>query len=395
MSLLEGRGFLVHYGSDAPFTGWITARQLETVAPLSSAPWMAFQALSALAQLFPGGLSLLWDLPQASLAGLPQAFWTVLGHLPGLTLHVREEAFAECLEGPVQGWFHGPLPPKGLLGQAWRQGWIGWMPESGPAWSLPGIGKAVVLPDEPRAGCHWGEVVLPLGALQDVKAEEIAPLLGDIQAGLERNLSLRMSARAWPEVFPFQRRRTGWRIAVLGGREYRSANGSWEEAGILLERLTEEMARLLKCPIQLATSHDPEAASRLGHQAMREGQPWRYSLALPPASPTFTPGLGTDPREPSPLESRVAFPDTLAPLLAHPPIAQLRVPHLPAETAVTAFLRGLHPVPAIRWIPPEVPPPGPFLQGRPWAPSAAFVPLADVTQALQPRLFADQAGDAE
>ena len=51
------------------------------------------------------------------------------------------------------------------------------------------------------------------------------------------------------------------------------------------------------------------------------------------------------------------------------------------------FLRGLEPVPAIRWIPPEVPPPGPFSQERPWAAASAFVPLADVTQALQPRLF--------
>ena len=390
MRVIEGRGYLVRFGSDAPFTGWITARQLDAHTPLHAVPWLALQSLSELARLLPGGLALLWDLPHASLASMPRAFWSAVGHLPGLTLHIRDEAFAEHLEGPVYGWFHSRQPPLGLMGQAWRQGWIGWIPEQGAAWSLPGIGKAEgppECPEEVPPGSHWGELILPLGALNGLQAEDVAPLLGDIQAGIERNLSLRMSARAWPAVFPFQRRRTGWRIAVLGGREYQSANGSWEEASARLHDFVEEMSTRLKCPIQLGPSDDPEAASLLGHQAMREGHPWRYSLAIPPASPTFTPGLGADPREPSPLESRVTFPDALAPLLSHPPIGFLRLPNLPQEVSVTAFLRGVNPVPAIRWIPPEVPPPGPFSQERPWAASSAFVPLADVTQAMQPRLF--------
>ncbi len=378
------------FSPDSPFTGWITARQLDARTPVQAAPWMALQTLSELARVLPGGLALLWDLPHQSFSGMPQAFWSAVGHLPGLTLHIRDEVFAEHLEGPTYSWFHSPQPPKGSMGQAWRQGWIGWIPENSSAWSLPGIGKAEGLPESPEevpSGSHWGELILPLGALKDVKAEDVAPLLGDIQAGIERNLSLRMSAHAWPAAFPFQRRRTGWRIAVLGGREYQSANGSWEEARERLRDFVDEMSRILKCPIQLGSSHDPEAASLLGHQAMREGHPWRYSLSIPPASPTFTPGLGADPREPSPLESRVAFPDALAPLLSHPPIAFLRLPNLPQEASVTAFLRGVNPFPAIRWIPPEVPPPGPFSQERPWAASTAFVPLTDVTQALQPRLF--------
>jgi hypothetical protein len=126
---------------------------------------------------------------------------------------------------------------------------------------------------------------------------------------------------------------------------------------------------------------------------MREGHPWRYSLPIPPASPTFTPGLGADPRETAPLEFRAAYPNALVPLLTHPPVALLRVPSIPQESAVMAFLQGLDPVPAIRWIPPEVPPPGPFSQERPWSPSSAFVPLPDVTQALQPSLF--EAFDSE
>jgi hypothetical protein len=372
----------VRFSPDTPYAGWITARQLDARTPVQAAPWMALQVLSELARVLPGGLALLWDLPHPFLAGMPHAFWSVVGHLPGLTLHIRDVAVAVSLTGPV--------PPKGPMGQAWRQGWIGWIPDQSEAWSLPGIGKAEGSPEFPEEippGSHWGEVILPLGALREVKAHDVAPLLGDIQAGIERNLSLRMSARAWPDTFPFQRRRTGWRIAVLGGREYQSANGSWEDAGECLRTFMDEMSRSLKCPVQLGSCHDPEAASLLGHQAMREGHPWRYSLSIPPASPTFTPGLGADPREASPLESRVAYPDVLASLLSHPPVALLRLPNLPQEASVTAFLRGVHPMPAIRWIPPEVPPPGPFSQERSWAPASAFMPVMDVTQALQPGLF--------
>ena len=396
MRLMEGRGYLVRYGSDSPYSGWITARQLDAKVPVQAAPWMALQTLSELARLLPGGLALLWDLPLPSLSGLPHevraAFWSALGHLPGLTLHVRDEAFAEHLEGPIHGWFHNAQPPKGPMGQAWRQGWIGWVPEPDFAWSLPGIGKAEgspEFPEETPPGCQWGEVILPLGALKEVTAGELVPLLGDIQAGIERNFSLRMSAHAWPAALPFHRRRTGWRVAVLGGREFMAANGSWEAVAECLRGFVDELSEKLKCSVQLGSGHDPESASLLGHQAMREGHPWRYSLPIPPASPTFTPGLGADPREAAPLEFRATYPDALAPLLSHPPVAFLRLPNLPQESAVAAFLRGLNRIPAIRWIPPEMPPPGPFSQERPWAPSSSFVPLADVTQALQPRLFDD------
>ena len=396
MSVVEGRGFLLRSGSDAPYSGWITARWLDASVPIQAAPWMVIQTLSELAQLLPGGLSFLWDLPDQSLSSLPHevraAFWSALGHLPGLTLHVREESFAEHIESPLHGWFHAPRAPKGAMGHAWRQGWIGWMPEMDSAWSLPSIGKVAGLPestDEIPPGCHWGEVILPLGALGEIDVEHVTAVIEDVQAGLEKNLSLRMSAQAWPTVFPFQRRRTGWRLAILGGREYQSANGNWETAAEQLRVFADNLSGKLKCPIQIGPSHDHDAASLLGHQAMREGFPWRYSLPIPPASPTFTPGLGADPREAAPLESRAAFPDPLAPLLAHPPIAFLRVPSLPQDAAVDGFLQRLNQVPAIRWIPPGVPPPGPFTQERIWAASGAFVPLIDTSRTVQPSLFDD------
>jgi hypothetical protein len=396
MRLIEGRGYLVRFNSDSPYAGWITARQLDAKIPVRTAPWLALQTLSELARLLPGGLAFLWDLPNPSLSNLPHevraAFWSAVGHLPNLTLHVRDEAFAEHLEGPIHGWFHGTQAPTGSMGQAWRQGWIGWIPEKDDVWSLPGVGQAEGPPESPEEippGCQWGEVVVPLGALKEVVSGDIVPLLGDIQAGIERNLSLRMSAHAWPGALPFHRRRTGWRIAVLGGREYIAASGTWEAAAENLRTFTAAVSEKLKCPVQIGTCHDPEAASMLGHQAMREGLPWRYSLPIPPASPTFTPGLGADPREAVPLESRMAFPENLVSLLSHPPVADLRLPSLPQEAAVAAFLRGVQHCPAIRWIPPDMPPPGPFSQERSWAPASAFVPLPDVTQALQPSLFDD------
>lgn len=400
MRTLEGRGYLVRCASDTPFTGWISARQLESRIPLHPAPWPTLQVVSGLAALLPGGLGLIWDLsaPPEWPRDVAAAFWGMAGRVPGLTLHLRDGAAAEPVEGPLQAWFHGSQPPTGSLGHAWRCGRIGWVPEAGPEWLLPGFGRtdSVSVPsDEVLSAFQWGEIVVALGALKELAVDELAARLGDLQAGIERNFSLRLSVRAWPEVIPFQRRRTGWRLSVLGGREYISSSGTWEEAATRLDGMVAQLADKLKCPLQLGSCHDPDAASLLGHQAMREGHPWRYSLPIPPASPTFTPGLGTDPREASPLESRMLVPGPLAPLLAHPPVAYLRLPNQPQEAAVTAFLRGLDRLPAIRWLPPDVPPPGPFSQERPWAPASAFTPLPDVTQALQPRLFEDLEAESD
>lgn len=394
MRVHEGRGFLIRMGTDAPYAGWVSARQLEETALIESAPWMAVRSLCEMARLLPGGLALLWDLPHQALAHLPPegriAFWRVVGHLPGLTLHFKEAAHAEHLEGPVRGWFHHAQPPSGDMGQAWRQGWIGWVPEDGGNWSLPGVGRpeeAVDLLESCAPGWTWGEVVMPLGALKELTSGDLALLLGDLQAGLERNLSMRISAKAWPNAFPFQRRRTGWLLSVVGGREYVAANGDWVEAADRLQDLRNGLAEHLKCRVLLGSCHDPVAASLLGHQAMREGHPWRYSLPIPPASPSFTPGISADPRDATPLEFRCTYPDALVPLFTQPPVAFLRLPCVPQEPSVNAFLKGQRHLPAIQWLPPDMAPIGPFLHERPWAAASSYQPLMDVTQALQPGLF--------
>lgn len=394
MRIHEGRGFLLRTGQDGPFAGWLSVRRLDACVSLREAPWMAFQALAGVARAFPGGLALLWDAPSSWLDGvapeLRRTFASALAQMPGVELHLRDEGFAEWLSGPAPCWFHGPEAPTGALGHSWRQGWIGWVPEPGLGWTLPGFGAAAPEPGEDdylAAGSLWGELVLPVGALAEVGADEVAALMADAQARLEWDFSLRLSARAWPEAFPFQRRRAGWRVALLGGREYELGSGVWEAAAARLAELLERLRESLRCPVWAGSCHDPMLASQLGHQAMREGLPWRSTLPMPPAAPVFSPGLGADPREPVSLEARAACPAPLADLLAHPPQAWLRVPHLPQEASVGAFLRGQARVPALRWLPPEVPPPGPFSAERPWPQVSAFPPLADVTQALQMRLF--------
>jgi len=391
MRRVEGRGFLVRCGLDTPYAGWISASQLDHHFPIQAAPWLLLRSLGELVRVFPGGLSLIWDIPVLPLTGLPlearAAFWSALGHLPGLSLHVRDEAWAALMDGPIHGWFHAASVPTGAMGLAWRQGLVGWVPEPDALWSLPGLGNAGELTGELAPGCLWGEVVLPLSALGEVGAKEIANPLADAQARMEQDLSLRMSAQAWPASFPFLRRRTAWRVAVLGGKEYRQAGGTWEEAAERLSKLRTELTELLRTPVFIGSSNDFTAASALGQQVMRDGLPWRSSLPLPPESPTFTPGLGSDPRDPTPLETRAVAPAILASVLDHPPVALLRIPRTPGEAAIAAFLRGLPGLPAIRWIPPDIPPPGPYTQERPWAPMSAFPPLFDVSQALQQGLF--------
>ncbi|MDP2877570.1 MAG: hypothetical protein Q8O00_15385 [Holophaga sp.] len=394
MRIYEGRGFLLRTGQDGPLAGWLPLRVLDGVVSVREAPWMALQAMAGVAGAFPGGLALLWDAPLVWLDDMTpehrRAFMGTLVRLPGLQLHFREEAIADELEGPVAAWFHAPESPTGRLGQAWRQGWIGWVPESGSAWSIPGFGKAQSEAEEPfSAGSLWGEVALPLGALAEIGINELASVMGDAQAKLEWDFSLRLSARAWPEAFPFLRRRAGWRVSFLGGREFEVGRGDWEQAAARVKELANELRETLRCPIWVGSCHDIGVASRLGHQAMREGLPWRASLPIPPAPPLFAPGFGTDPRELSAIEARATFPAAMSEIVAHPPIALLRVPHVPQESAVAALMRGMTHPPAIRWLPPEIPPPCPFTAERPWPAAGAFTPLMDITQALQMSLFDD------
>ena len=394
MRIREGKGYLLRTALDGPYAGWLGVRHLDAGASLPLAPWEALRNLADLARLLPGGLGLLWNAPPAWVLDLPgeirAGFWKGLCHLPGLTLHLRDEGFDALVQEPLNAWHHGPNPPSGALGLAWRQGWLGWIPDNATSWSLPGTGVAEQPLEEDLApGFIWGELLLPLGALEHLRHEELAGVLAEAQAQAEKALSQRMGARAWPAGIPFQRRHTGWRVAVLGGREFQLSGGSWERAATLIQALATHLESALRCPIHLAACADPVAAAFLGQQAMGEGLPWRNALPLPPAPAAFTPGLGASPREPAPLESRSAFPQPMAKVLTEMPAVHLRVPAVPMEGAVSAFLGGLQHVPAIRWLPPDLPPPAPFLPESPWAAASAYPPLADTTQMLQPSLFDD------
>ena len=392
----EGKGYLLRTAPDGPYAGWLGVRHLDARASLPLAPWDALRNLADLTRLLPGGLSLLWNAPAAWLTDLPAearaGFWKGLAHLPGLSLHLREEGpgFAGLIQEPLDTWLHGPLPPTGPLGLAWRQGWLGWIPDGAETWSLPGTGAAHPAPDDDLPpGFIWGELLLPLGALEHLAPQELAQVLGEAQARTERAFSHRLGAQAWPTAFPFQRRSTGWRVGFLGGREFQLAGGAWERAAVLIQALATRLETDLRCPIHLGVCGDPVPAAALGQQAMAEGLPWRNALPLPPSAPSFTTGLGAEPREPGPLESRCAFPQALVPLLQEPPAVTLRVPAVPMEGAVSAFVAGLRQPPAIRWLPPDLPPPGPYTADCLWAPAHTYPPMADTTQMLQPSLFDD------
>ena len=54
---------------------------------------------------------------------------------------LRDLGFGALLQEPAAVWHHAPRAPTGALGLAWRQGWLGWVPEAGPGWALPGLGS--------------------------------------------------------------------------------------------------------------------------------------------------------------------------------------------------------------------------------------------------------------
>ncbi len=383
----EGRGYLLLTGDDVPYAGWGGVRALDAAMSVAAAPWEALGVLGELAGRLPRGFSLLWDGPVDWIRDLPPevrlGWWKLLTHTPGLTLHVRDEAFADLVREPARVAFHAPRAPGGDLGLAWRQGRIAWVPQEPGAWSMPGKGGTA---DTENPGWLWGELILPLGAVEHQDPAELARTLEDAQARSEKAISLRMEAGAWPMALPFQRRRTGWRVSFLGGREWQLSGADWDRAAQAVNTLTAHLEKTLRCAVHAGVCTDHRAAADLGRQAMNEGLPWRAALPLPPASPTFTPGLAADPRDPVSLEARSAFPRPLAGILL-PPQARLRVPAVPLEGAVLAFLGGLQTPPAIRWFPPEVEPPGPFTPERPWAPLKDCPALADTTQVLQPSLF--------
>ena len=392
----EGRGFLLHTSVDTPFNGWLGVRQLNACIPIASSPWEAIRNIANLSKLMPGGLSLIWDAPMSWINDLNSdtkiGFIKSLNFIHGLTVHINNDEFESLIQEPSSIWYHSPNPPSGLLGDAWRRGWLGWVPEYGSTWSLPGLGRTAKTITSSgisnvSSGYIWGEVIIPFSALGHLDYTEIIAAISEHQGQVEYSISQRIDAEAWPTSFPFYRRRTGWRIAFLGGREFQLGGGLWENAAILAKKLAQHLETALRCPIYLASSVDLIAAIALGQQAMWEGLPWRNTLPLPPATPAFTVGFGADPRLPSPIETRSIFPLFMAKLLDEPPVINIRVPEVPTEKVVNIFLEGLESIPAINWLPPIIPPPGPFLSGSLWAPAYEYPPLLDTTQIMQPSLF--------
>lgn len=398
MRIQEGRGYYLRTGVDGPWAGWMGVSHLDSQCPVIESPWLAASLVASALGSLPGGLGLVWDLPPGSFTGMrpdeAKGLFRLLGSLPGLSLHIPgmegdSDRWAGLLEVPLNVWIHGTQPPVGELGAAWRQGRVGWMPQPVPAaCSLPGLGRADLEESGCRPGWLWGEVVLPLGALGELDPGPLLRGMAEAQAGLELAMSQRLTQGTWPALLPFHRRRTGWRVAFLGGREALAGGAGWERAAGRARELVGTLETGLRCPIHAGVCEDPELALSLGQLALRQGLECRASLPLPPSIPSFTPGLGADPRVPSSCEGRAQFPPEFA-WLSVPPVARMRVPVPVQEEGAEAFIRRLGTVPALSWLPPGVAPPGPALSGRPWAPCEAFPALADPAQAQQPGLFPD------
>ncbi len=391
MILREGPGFLIRSAPDGPWAGWIGSRFLEEgLASVNAAPGRALARLMRLCALLPGGLALVWDHPPAWMQALPpeaqQGWWEALSDLPGLSLHLAPATAAQLPGGAFRAWVHGPEPPEGPLGERWRQGTIAWVRHTGGAWRLPNLGCPPPA-EEVAPGWLWGEAILPVGALGALASGDLlATALVEAQGAAERGMAQRLAAEAWTGP-PFVRRSIGWRLALTGGAEFHRAGGTWKTAFGQLRALAALLQERLRAPIHLGASSSFEAASLLGRQALREGLPWRASLPLPPAPGAFTPSLAADPRDPTPLESRAMLPPDWTATLDHPPALLLRTPAVPSETGALTLLERLEPLPALRWLPPEWPPPGPFEPDHPWAPAAAFPYPSDPGNGQQRSLF--------
>ena len=386
-----GHGFLLRSNQDAPWAGWSGSRFLEEgLASVHAAPGRALARLMHLAALFPGGFALIWDHPPAWMQALPlearQGWWEAISAIPHLSLHLGPEVAPQLPGGAFRAWVHCPDLPEGHVGELWRQGVLGWVPRPGPTWQLPGLGSAAP-GEEVAAGWLWGEVCLPLGALSTLgSGEALIAAMSEAQGAAERGLALRLACGAWADP-PFSRRAVGWRLAVTGGTEFQRSGGSWPTALGQLRALKALLKERLRTPIHLGASHDFQMAALLGRQALREGLPWRASLPLPPAPGSFTPGLAADPRDAAPLEARALQPAGWMDTFDHPPVALLRVPAVPPEAGAQTLLAQIHPAPARRWLPPDLPPPGPFDPDRQWAPAAAYPFPADPGNGVQRGLF--------
>lgn len=391
MNGTEGRGFLLRALPDAPWAGWAGSRFLEEgLASVHAAPGRALARLMNLAHLLPGGFGLVWDHPPAWMEALPaearQGWWEAITAIPGLVLHLGPAAAQALPGGAFRGWVHAPEPPEGTTGEHWRQGVLGWAPRPHLIWHLPGQGTTSP-GDEVPPGWLWGDVTLALGALPALASgEALVAAMSESQGSTERGLAHRLSAGAWVDL-PFSRRAVGWRLSLVGGAEFQRAGGTWSAAFGQLRALKALVQERLRTPIHMGACDDPRVGALLGRQALREGLPWRASLPLPPAPGAFTVGLVADPRDPAPVEARALQPTAWSDTLDHPPISLLRVPAVPPEAGVAALLAQIQPPSALRWLPPDLPPPGPFDPDRPWAPAGSFPFPADPGNGVQRGLF--------
>jgi hypothetical protein len=322
--------------------------------------------------------------------GLPSesrlGWWEAISAIPGLSLHVGPETAPQLPGGAFRGWLHSPEVPEGPLGEPWRQGALGWVPRPGSSWNLPHLGPAPSV-EEVSPGWLWGEVILPLGALpQLASGETLHGAMSEAQGTAERGLAQRFAASAWVDL-PFSRKAVGWRLSLLGGTEFQRSGGTWPAAFGQLRALRALLEDRLRTKVHIGACVDVSAADLLGRQALREGLPWRASLPLPPAPGAFSPGFSADPRDPSPLEARAMQPVGWADTLDHPPVVILRVPAIPPEAGALSLLGQIQSPPALRWLPPGLPPLAPFIPDHPWAPASAFPFPADPGNGVQRGLF--------
>jgi hypothetical protein len=352
---------------------------------------MFLRHLGEIMAALPGGISILWDFQECQHQcgkGRLALLESALLYLPGISLHVREPLISDDLRVPMNAWFHSPEPPMGDLSASWRNGFIGWVPQPRSGWPLPGIGLAPTdhdgCLDDCFCGILWGEITVAAPALRHLDFELLLGAAEDSQAMIERAMSIRINAGAWPKQIPFHRRKAAWRLSLTGGWEYHATGLSWGSLAKDFYGLQIKLSKALKCWIHLGVNNDFKIARILGEQAMRLGMPWRSSLRLPPAPPSFTPGISADPRIASPFLSRASYPKELAPLLSDPPVAMLRVPAVPSAEGTRMFIASLEAVPAIRWLPPSVNLPGPYFPDLPWDAPAAFpqVPESDGAQQM-------------
>ena len=386
----EGRGFIIRTAPDGPYAGWAGSRFLEEgLASVHAAPGRALHRIQRLAGDLPGGFALAWDHPPAWMEALHAearaGWWEALTGATGLRLHFRAIP-ADLPGGTFRGWLHQKDAPTGAAGEAWRNGWIGWVPDTEGQWRFPELGSASA-PEELAPGWIWGEILVALPAVGHLDVDgSLLPSLSEIHTRLEKAMALRMSQDT-DAPLPFNRRAAAWRLGLLGGAEFMRSHGDAAKTALAVKALATRISGALRAPVRIGASVSLEAAADLGRQAMREGAPWRGSLPLPPAPAAFSPGFGADPREAAPLAARANLPEAFASILDHPPLALLRVPSVPPEAGVAAFLEKLHPAPALRWLPPHLPPPGPFDPDRPWAEAPAYPFPSDPSGGATPSLF--------